>query len=150
MLMLCISLKSPAKKSNIYKNCTVKDCITNFNSTVVADLKSYSKMIECNQTSQSKDIVKARKKLRKRIISHLLSSDNESLANKSAPVIDAVAIRIEAEVFKVASSCTKCSLQLEKYINCDSKLFQKRLSNVCRIMIARIKRKRRKNEVVLL
>ena len=107
-------------------------------------------MIECNQTSLSKDITKARKKLRTRIVSHILSSGNDSLANQPKAIIEAASIRIEAEVFKVASSCTKCSLQLEKYMNCDSKLFQKRLSNVCRIMIARIKRKRRKNEVVLL
>ena len=121
-------------------------CISRSNTTLLPHRipSTALKMIDNYDTGISSNHIQvARERLRMRIISHLLSSGNANLVSQPLHVIEDTSSRIEAEVFKAASSSSNCLELLEEYTNCDSKLLQERLSNVSRLMISRIRRKRR-------
>ena len=85
-----------------------------------------------------------RENIRSRITAHILSSGNEDLIRQSKDTINAVSARIEAELFKAASSSSECLFQLEEYTTCEKEVFHKKLCTLCKFLISRIHRQRRK------
>lgn len=146
LLVIIIYPTQNSKTTHFNMHRGINYCTSRSNTTLLPHRISSTalKMIDnCDTGTSSNHIQEARERLRMRIISHLLSSDNANLVSQPLYVIEDTSSRIEAEVFKAASSSSKCLELLEEYTNCDSKLLQERLSNVSRLMISRIRRKRR-------